>query len=84
MPLIPFPADAEKPVIAIAQRIRDVISVTIASEYGEKEIREFAEQVRDDLLRLPQVTQVSLDAVRDYEISIEVNQSKLEQYQLTL
>lgn len=79
-----FPVDAEKPVIAIAQRIRDVISVTIASEYGEKEIREFAEQVRDDLLRLPQVTQVSLDAVRDYEISIEVNQSKLEQYQLTL
>jgi multidrug efflux pump subunit AcrB len=79
-----FPVDAEKPVIAIAQRIRDVISVTIASEYGEKEIREFAEQVRDDLLRLPQVTQVALDAVRDYEISIDVNQSKLEQYQLTL
>ena len=79
-----FPVDAEKPVIAIAQRIRDVISVTIASDYGEKEIREFAEQVRDDLLRLPQVTQVALDAVRDYEISIDVNQSKLEQYQLTL
>lgn len=79
-----FPVDAEKPVIAIAQRIRNVISVTIASEYGEKEIREFAEQVRDDLLRLPQVTQVALDAVRDYEISIDVNQSKLEQYQLTL
>tara|TARA_R110002167_G_scaffold334010_1_gene541119 strand:+ start:16959 stop:20057 length:3099 start_codon:yes stop_codon:yes gene_type:complete len=79
-----FPVDAEKPVIAIAQRIRDVISVTISSEYGEKEIREFAEQVRDDLLRLPQVTQVALDAVRDYEISIDVNQSKLEQYQLTL
>ena len=79
-----FPADAEKPVIAIAQRIRNVISVTISSDYGEKEIREFAEQVRDDLLRLPQVTQVALDAVRDYEISIDVNQSKLEQYQLTL
>lgn len=79
-----FPADAEKPVTAIAQRIRNVISVTIASDYGEKEIREFAEQVRDDLLRLPQVTQVALDAVRDYEISIDINQSKLEQYQLTL
>lgn len=79
-----FPVDAEKPVTAIAQRIRNVISVTIASDYGEKEIREFAEQVRDDLLKLPQVTQVALDAVRDYEISIDINQSKLEQYQLTL
>ncbi|GAA6204347.1 efflux RND transporter permease subunit [Thalassotalea sp. SU-HH00458] len=79
-----FPADAEKPIIAIRQRIRDVMAVTVSSIYGEKEIREFAEQVRDDLLSLPQVTQVSLDAVRNYEINIEVSQEKLQQYQLTL
>jgi multidrug efflux pump subunit AcrB len=79
-----FPADAEKPIIAIAQRIRDVMSVTISSMYSEKEIREFAEKVRDDLLNLPEVTQVSLDAVRNYEINIEVSQEKLQQYQLTL
>ncbi len=79
-----FPVDAEKPIISIRQRKREVLSVTIASVYGEKEIREFAEQVRDDLLTLEQVTQVSLDAVRDYEISIEVSQDKLQQYQLSL
>lgn len=79
-----FPADAEKPIIAIRQRQRDVISVTVASIYSEKEIREFAEQVRDDLLVLPQISQVSLDAVRNYEINIEVSQDKLKQYQLTL
>jgi multidrug efflux pump subunit AcrB len=79
-----FPADAEKPIISIRQRIRDVMAVTVSSIYGEKEIREFAEQVRDDLLNLPQVTQVSLDAVRNYEINIEVSQAKLQQYQLTL
>ena len=79
-----FPADAEKPIIAIRQRIRDVMAVTVSSIYGEKEIREFAEQVRDDLLSLPQVTQVSLDAVRNYEINIEASQEKLQQYQLTL
>jgi len=79
-----LPADAEKPVTAIRQRIREVISVTISSIYGEKEIRQFAEQVRDDLLNLPNVTQVSLDAVRNYEINIEVSQKKLQQYQLTL
>jgi len=75
-----FPTDAEKPVIALRQRKREVLAVTIASVYGEKEIREFAEQVRDDLLALPQVTQVSLDAVRDYEISITVSQDKLREY----
>lgn len=79
-----FPAEAEKPNIAIQQRQRDVMSVTVASMYGEKEIREFAEQVRDDLLQLKDVTQVSLDAVRSYEINIEVSQAKLKQYQLTL
>lgn len=79
-----FPADAEKPNIAIRQRQRDVLSVTVSSIYGEKEIREFAEQVRDDLLSLKEVTQVSLDAVRNYEINIEVSQNKLTQYQLSL
>lgn len=79
-----FPQDAEKPVVALAQRIHDVINVTVSSRYSEKETREFAEKVRDDLLRLPGVTQLNLDGVRDYEISIEVEQDKLRQYQLSL
>ncbi len=79
-----FPVDAENPIIALQQRKREVLSVTIASIYSEKEIKEFAEQVRDDLLRLPEVTQVSLDAVRDYEITIAVEQNKLREFGLTL
>jgi multidrug efflux pump subunit AcrB len=79
-----FPADVENPIISVKQNQRDVISVTIASEYGEREIREFAEKVRDDLLSLRDVSQVSLDAVRNYEIIIEVKQDKLKQYGLSI
>ncbi|KZN31737.1 efflux RND transporter permease subunit [Pseudoalteromonas luteoviolacea] len=79
-----FPADAEKPVISLAQRKRDVITVTVAGSYGEKETREFAEQVRDDLLKISGVTQVELDGVRDYEVAIEVSQDKLRQYDLSI
>ncbi|OCQ23442.1 acriflavine resistance protein B [Pseudoalteromonas luteoviolacea] len=79
-----FPTDAEKPVISLAERKRDVITVTVAGRYSEKETREFAEQVRDDLLRIPGVTQVDLDGVRDYEVAIEVSQDKLRQYELTI
>lgn len=79
-----FPSDAEKPVVAIAQRKRDVITVAITSVYTEKEIREYAEIVRNDLLKIPEVTQVKLSGVRDYEIAIEVPQDMLKQYQLTL
>ncbi|MDO6717826.1 efflux RND transporter permease subunit [Psychrosphaera sp. 1_MG-2023] len=79
-----FPADAEKPIISIAQRKRDVMTVTVASDYGEAEIRQFAERVRDDILRIPGVTQLDLSGVRNYEIAIEISQDKLQQYGLTL
>jgi multidrug efflux pump subunit AcrB len=79
-----FPADAENPVVSLAQRIREVIAVTISGIYGEKEINEFAEQVRDDLLRIPGITQVELSGVRDYEIALEIPQDRLRQYGLTL
>lgn len=79
-----FPVDAEKPIVSIAQRKRDVITVSVASDYGEEEVRQFAERVRDDLLRLPGVTQLDLSGVRNYEIAIEVSQDKLNQYGLTL
>lgn len=79
-----FPVNAEKPNISLAQFKRDVITVTVGSDYGEKEVREFAERVRDDLLRLPDVTQLELDGVRNYEIAIELSQDRLRQYDLTL
>ncbi|MGO2012114.1 MAG: efflux RND transporter permease subunit [Pseudoalteromonas sp.] len=79
-----FPADAENPVVALAERTREVIAVTVASDYGEKETLEYAEHVRDDLLRLDDVTQIELSGVRDYEIAIEVSQDVLRQYSLSL
>jgi multidrug efflux pump subunit AcrB len=79
-----FPPDAEKPLIQLAQRKREVMTVTIAGDYGEKELREFAEQVRDDLLALENVTQVELDGVRSYEIAIEISPDRLRQYKLSL
>ncbi|MBO9490643.1 efflux RND transporter permease subunit [Endozoicomonas sp. G2_1] len=79
-----LPVDAERPNISLATRQRDVITVAVSGQHSEREIREYAEQVRDDLLRLPQITQLSLDAVRSYEITISVSQDKLQEYQLTL
>ncbi|MCP4288357.1 MAG: efflux RND transporter permease subunit [Gammaproteobacteria bacterium] len=79
-----FPADAEKPVVNLLTRRREVISVAIAGPYPEKEIRQLAEQVRDELLRTPGITQVELDSVRPYEIAIEVSEERLRQYGITL
>ena len=79
-----FPTDTERPVISLAQRIRDVISVAVSGDFREEEVRLYAEQVRDDLLRLDGVTQVELDSVRRYEIGIEASQDRLRDFDLTL
>jgi multidrug efflux pump subunit AcrB len=79
-----FPADTEKPVISLRQRRFGVIDVVVAGDYSEVEIRTFAEQVRDELLRIEGITHAELDAVRQYEIAIEVSPDRLREFDVSL
>jgi multidrug efflux pump subunit AcrB len=79
-----FPADTEKPVISLAVRHFGVISVVVAGEYAEEEIRRFAEQVRDEILRVEGITQAELSSVRRYEIAIEASADRLREFDVTL
>jgi multidrug efflux pump subunit AcrB len=79
-----FPADTEKPIISLAVRTFDVIDVVVAGDYSEAEIRIFAEQIRDELLRREAITQAELDSVRRYEIAIEASQDRLREFNVTL
>ena len=79
-----FPADSEKPVISLAVRTRDVIEVVVTGDYSEDEIRLFAEQIRDELLRLEAITQAELRSVRRYEIAVEASPDKLREFDVTL
>ncbi len=79
-----FPADTEKPIISLSVRRFEVISVVVAGDYAEEEIRRFAEQVRDELLRIEGITQAELSSVRRYEIAIEASQDRLREFNITL
>jgi multidrug efflux pump subunit AcrB len=79
-----FPQDSERPSIYVPEIRRDVITVIISGELPEQELRLVAERVRDELTDLEQITQVELDGVRPYEISIEISEQTLRQYGLTL
>ncbi|OEU72547.1 MAG: acriflavin resistance protein [Desulfuromonadales bacterium C00003093] len=79
-----FPEDAEKPIISKLSNRREVISVVIYGETSEQVLREQAEQIRDELLELPDITQVDLSGVRPFEITIEVPEKNLRRYHLTL
>ncbi len=78
-----FPKDAEKPVITKLLNRMEVISVVVYGDLGERSLREQAETVRDELLNIPQITQVDLMGVRPYEISIEISEENLRRYDLT-
>ena len=79
-----FPADTEKPIIALAQRTFDVIEVVVAGDYSEDEIRIFAEQILDELLRRESITQAELRSVRRYEIAIEASPDRLREFDVSL
>lgn len=79
-----FPADTEKPIISLSTRFFPVISVVVAGDYSEDEIRIFAERVRDDLLRVDGITQVNLGSVRRYEIAIEASPHRLREFEVSL
>lgn len=79
-----FPDDAEKPVISKMLNRREVISVVVYGEVAERSLRQQAEIVRDELLELPDITQVELGGVRPFEISIEISEDNLRRYNLTL
>ncbi len=79
-----FPEEAEDAIITIVSHRREVISLVLYGQTDEAVLHELAEQMRDQLLQDPDITQVELAGVRPLEISIEVSQENLRRYNLTL
>jgi len=79
-----FPEDAEKPQVSLAARRHGVLSLLVYGDADEWVLRDVAERIRDRLLQGPEITQVDLSGVRNYEIRIDVPQENLRAYGLTL
>ncbi len=83
--LADFPPEyAEQPEIELAQSVSDVITLVVASSAEEKFLRSNSEAILEQLLALPDVTLVSLEGARDYEIAIEVSEQALRQFNLSM
>lgn len=80
-----LPTEAERPTVSLAKRLREVITVAVSSNVlSEAEVRSEAERVRDQLLQIDGISQVELDGVQDYEIALEVSESSLRTYGISL
>ena len=78
-----FPEETEKPVIRELTMRRQVIDVAISGDVGEGTLKYLAEQVRDEVAAIPDITQVEVANARPYEISIEVSEDALRRHALT-
>jgi len=79
-----FPESIEKPVISKSQRQIPAINVQIYGDLDEVSMKNYAEQIRDEILALPSVTKAEVRGARSFEISIEMEEVQLRQYGLTL
>ncbi|MCB1226379.1 MAG: efflux RND transporter permease subunit [Verrucomicrobiales bacterium] len=79
-----FPRDAEKPVIQLQTGFFTVITVVVSGDLSEADLAAMGAHVRDELVALPGISQADLSDVRPFEISIEVPESELERYGLSL
>ena len=58
--------------------------VSVYGDVNERTLKEFARQIRNEIVTLPGVTRAEFFGLRPYEISIEVSEFTLQGYGMTL
>ncbi|WP_276165414.1 efflux RND transporter permease subunit [Zobellia alginiliquefaciens] len=79
-----FPDDIERPEVRLQSRQRDVLQIGLYGAADVWTLRELAERLRTILLNNPEITQVELGNVPDYETRVEIPRQTLQKYNLTL
>ncbi len=77
-----FPKDAEEPHVKEIINKRIASSIALYGDAPEGTLKEIAKEVKDELVAFPEISQVTISGVRDYEISIEVPEKNLKKYAL--
>lgn len=78
------PEQAERPIITKLKSTPLVMTLAIFGDTKEETIKYWAENIEDELRQLPGVANTNLRGIRDYEISIEISESALRKYNLSL
>ncbi|MCX7397419.1 MAG: efflux RND transporter permease subunit [Planctomycetales bacterium] len=84
-----FPDLAEEPNVQQVTFRNKAITVGVIQENSEApdaelQLREITEQVRDDLLLIPQISQAEIMGERKFQIDVEIPEKTLREYGLTL
>lgn len=77
-----FPNEVEKPVIEEILRRSRVMNVSLYGPLDDKSLKKLGDQIREEILMLNGITQVTIGGERDYEITLEISSQALLQYGL--
>ncbi|MBT3562860.1 MAG: efflux RND transporter permease subunit, partial [Gammaproteobacteria bacterium] len=79
-----FPTETEKPIVSKLALTRRVVQVAVSGDTDERTLKEIARELRDDIAAVKGISQVSVEYIRPYEISVEVAERELRRYGITL
>jgi multidrug efflux pump subunit AcrB len=79
-----FPVDAEQPQISQASNQQRALQLIVTGNTSERQLKELAYRIRDELTFMPQISIVEISGARDYEISIEASNDSLRNFGITL
>jgi len=79
-----FPENTEKPIVSRNRFQQQINLVSVYGDVDERTLKEYVKQVRNEIVSLPGITRADILGSRPYEISIEISEFMLEQYNMTL
>ena len=79
-----FPANTERPVVSQITMQSLVIQLALHGQTDERSLKFLTDDIRRDLLELPEVSLVQTTYLRPDEISVEVSESILRRHGLTI
>ena len=84
--IVNFPDDLERPTVtrATMDEARWIMGIAVYGDMDERTRKVMGQEMRDELLLLPEIKRLVLWGVDPYEISIEVQEDRLREYNLTL
>ncbi|MBL6946777.1 MAG: efflux RND transporter permease subunit [Rhodospirillales bacterium] len=79
-----FPGDAETPIIKQLGIFDFVATIVVAGPMSVPHLKAYAEDMKDRLLLLDEISQVDIDGFSEHQIRIEISQTTLRQYGLSV
>lgn len=79
-----FPADIEQPTVMSFSPSSTVMTLALVADTDDASLKELGEQIRLELIDLDGISRVEVNYIRPYEISVEVSEFTLRQYNLSL